>query len=101
MQMHKQLLLREIFCRNRFKFFNNTRCLTKIQITLSDGKCRFHQITINDLGFEIFLGIIKLVQSNIVKVTSFLSPKNVEQVKNFVGLYGFNQVTHSILCGIN
>lgn len=65
------------------------KTLAKHNLTLSPEKCSFHAEAINYLGFHISQNVIKPVSSNIVKITSFPTPKNKRQLKKFIGMANF------------
>ena len=59
--------------------------LKKYNITLSPTKCKFFVKEISYLGFNISDHKIKPIQSNIIKITSFPTPKTKRQLKKFIG----------------
>lgn len=63
--------------------------LASYNITASPSKCIFHQTKIEYLGFQIAHTIVKPVSANIIKITSFPTPKTKRQVKKFTGVCNF------------
>lgn len=83
-----------VIASNSFDETNNKlkilfEALTKYNITLSPQKCQFHLKEINYLGFNISEQKIRPIQSNIIKITSFPTPKNKRQLKKFIGICGY------------
>lgn len=83
-----------VLCSNSFQ--ESCEKLTKIldlfqkyNLTLCAAKCKFHQESINYLGFNISQNVIKPIEANVIKITSFPTPKTKRQLKRFIGLCGF------------
>lgn len=62
---------------------NLFQVLQEHNITFFAAKCTFHQTHIKYLGFEITQNQIYPIKSNIIKITSFPTPKNKKQLKQF------------------
>lgn len=61
----------------------------KHNLTLNLEKCKFHQKSIDYLGFRLENQKIYPITSNIVKIKGFPRPKTKRQIKKFLGLCGF------------
>lgn len=63
--------------------------LQEHNLTLKLSKCSFFQTNINYLGFEISQKGIRPGSEKITAVSKMPSPRNVKQVRQFLGLAGF------------
>ncbi|CAH2227286.1 jg27653, partial [Pararge aegeria aegeria] len=63
--------------------------LKKAALTLNIKKCRFFDTTINYLGFEISAEGVRPGQTKINAVISFPEPKNVHEIRQFMGLASY------------
>ncbi|KYB29884.1 hypothetical protein TcasGA2_TC031567 [Tribolium castaneum] len=58
-------------------------------LTLNFQKCAFLKETVHFLGFEVSDGIIRPGLDKIQAVKNFSPPKNVKQIRQFIGLTGY------------
>lgn len=65
------------------------KSLLENNLTLNPNKCHFFQTQINYLGFEISKEGVKPGENKIKAVQDFPVPKNVHNVRPFLGLTGF------------
>lgn len=63
--------------------------LRENNLTLKLSKCRFFDRSINYLGYEISVDGIRPSESKILAVKEFPAPKNVHEVRQFLGLAGY------------
>lgn len=75
--------------------------LKKHNITLFAAKCTFHQTNIKYVGFEITQNENFSIESNIIKITSFTTPKNKETIKKIFRYKRILQTPDPFLCRVD
>lgn len=65
------------------------KLLRENNLTLKLTKCRFFDRSINYLGYEISVDGIRPNENKIIAVKDFPAPKNVHEVRQFLGLAGY------------
>lgn len=71
------------------KLENTFKLLNEANLTLNIKKCNFFQTNIDYLGFEISYEGIKPGKTKIEAVKNFPTPKNVHEVRQFIGLASY------------
>ena len=65
--------------------------LCKANLSLRVDKCIFASRKVTNLGFEFSVEGIKPSEENIVKIKDFPRPKNVKELKRFLGLSNYHR----------